>query len=304
MPPDLTHVTIYTDGGCSPNPGPGGWGALLIAENGTIKELSGADLHTTNNRMELTAAIEALRALKQPCRVTLRTDSQYLRQGITTWLPTWVARGWQRKDNKPVKNEDLWRALDEARQRHDIRWEWVQGHAGNRFNERVHALATRAREELIARSFSPDSSPPDYDVALRIALPRGSATGGWAARITEKNSETPTLISGRAAAVSSNQLWLVAARTVLQHLPAGVTVRLYAPDNYLIQGITRWVKGWQAHGWQTKDGSPVRHRAAWEALAAEAARRSVQWVQGDAPPALADGLADLATRAARGESGQ
>ena len=304
MPADPPHVTIYTDGGCSPNPGPGGWGALLIAESGATKELSGADLHTTNNRMELTAAIEALRALKRPCRVTLRTDSEYLRQGITTWLPAWIARGWQRKGKKPVENEDLWRALDEARQRHDIRWEWVRGHAGDRFNERVHALATRAREELIAKSLPTGSSPPDYDVALRISLPKGSATGGWAARILEKNSQAPTLISGRAAADSSNQLWLVAALAVLQHLPAGVTVRLYAPDNYLIQGITRWVKGWQTRGWQTKDGSPVRHRAVWEALAAEAARRSVHWVQGDAPPALTDGLGDLAARAARDDPGQ
>jgi ribonuclease HI len=301
MPDDRPHVTIYTDGGCSPNPGPGGWGAVLIASNGVTKELSGAELHTTNNRMELTAAIEALRALKRPCQVTLRTDSEYLRRGISEWLPAWVARNWQRKGNKPVENEDLWRALHQATQRHEIRWEWVRGHAGDAYNERVHMLATRARERLLTASERPVTKPTDYEVTLRISLPKGSATGGWAARIAERDAATPALITGRVHADSSNQLWLMAAQAVLEHLPAGATVRFHAPDNYLIQGITRWVKGWQANGWQTKDGSPVRHRAAWEALAAAASQRTVHWSQDEGPADLADGLATLAAQAARGD---
>ncbi|GIV81776.1 MAG: hypothetical protein KatS3mg051_1130 [Anaerolineae bacterium] len=146
------------------------------------------------------------------------------------------------------------------------------------------------------------ATPADYDVALlRFSFPKGSATGGWAARILRKEATSPELLTGRVAVDSSNQLWLLAARAVLQHLPEGVTVRLYAPDNYLIQGITRWVKAWQRNGWQTRDGSPVRHRAAWEALAAAASRCTVHWSLDEGPADLAEGLAALAGEAARGD---
>ena len=133
-------VTIYTDGACSGNPGPGGWGVLLVYQ-GKEKELSGGEPETTNNRMELTAAIMALEALKRPCAVDLFTDSQYVRHGITQWMHGWKARNWKTADKKPVKNEDLWRRLDAARQRHDVTWHWVRGHAGHPENERVDALA-------------------------------------------------------------------------------------------------------------------------------------------------------------------
>jgi len=137
------RVTIYTDGACSGNPGPGGWAALLIY-NGREKELSGGEPVTTNNRMELTAAIRALEALTRPCTVDLFTDSQYVRQGITEWLRGWKARGWRTADKKPVKNEDLWRRLDEARARHEVVWHWVRGHADDPLNHRVDALAVAA----------------------------------------------------------------------------------------------------------------------------------------------------------------
>jgi ribonuclease HI len=137
------RVTIYTDGACSGNPGPGGWGAIL--QFGEVeRELSGGETLTTNNRMELTAAIEALRALKRPCRVDLYTDSQYVRQGITAWLPNWKRRGWRTADNKPVKNDDLWRALDEVATSHEVHWHWVRGHADDPMNIRVDALAVAA----------------------------------------------------------------------------------------------------------------------------------------------------------------
>lgn len=134
------RVTIYTDGACKGNPGPGGWGALLIMGE-REKELVGGEALTTNNRMELTAAIMALEALKRPCAVDLYTDSQYVRQGITSWLANWKARGWRTAAREPVKNEDLWRRLDEARSRHDVAWHWVRGHADDPLNHRVDALA-------------------------------------------------------------------------------------------------------------------------------------------------------------------
>jgi ribonuclease HI len=136
----MDKVTIFTDGACSGNPGPGGWGAILTA-GGHEKEIKGGEAYTTNNRMEMMAAIRALEALKRPCRVELHTDSQYLRQGVTEWLAGWKARGWKTADKKPVKNEDLWRELDAARARHTVDWRWVKGHAGHPMNERADALA-------------------------------------------------------------------------------------------------------------------------------------------------------------------
>ena len=136
-------VTIYTDGACSGNPGPGGWGAVLLY-GGHRRELSGASAETTNNRMELTAAIRALEALTRPSAVGLYTDSTYVRDGITRWLPAWKARGWRTAAKAPVKNRDLWEALDALAARHDVSWHWVRGHAGNTENERADTLARTA----------------------------------------------------------------------------------------------------------------------------------------------------------------
>ena len=143
-------VVIYTDGACSGNPGPGGWGAVLMAK-GKERELWGGEPATTNNRMELMAAIQALEALTRPCRVELHTDSQYVRTGISEWISAWKARGWRTAAKAPVKNEDLWRRLDEARLRHEVDWRWVKGHAGNELNERADALARRGLTESLKR---------------------------------------------------------------------------------------------------------------------------------------------------------
>jgi ribonuclease HI len=144
----MSHIEIYTDGACKGNPGPGGWGALLIAGD-KRKELSGAETATTNNRMELMGAIEALRALKHPSRVTLYTDSKYVCTGIEVWLPQWKKRDWRTADRKPVKNIDLWQALDAARLPHEITWKWVKGHSGNAGNEHVDQLANAAIEAML-----------------------------------------------------------------------------------------------------------------------------------------------------------
>lgn len=143
-------VTIHTDGGCEGNPGPGGWGAVLEYA-GRSRELSGGEIATTNNRMELQAAIAALSALKEPCEVELFTDSEYLRDGITRWLPRWKARGWMRTGKQPVKNQDLWRALDAATAPHRIQWRWLKGHAGHAGNERCDQLAAAEMATLRQR---------------------------------------------------------------------------------------------------------------------------------------------------------
>ncbi len=140
-------VTIHTDGACSGNPGPGGWGAIL-EYNGHEKELSGAEAETTNNRMELMAAIAALEALKRPSEVRLVTDSVYVRDGVTKWIHGWKRNGWKTANKKPVKNEDLWRRLDEVAAKHRVKWEWVKGHAGDPGNERADELARTAISTL------------------------------------------------------------------------------------------------------------------------------------------------------------
>jgi ribonuclease HI len=143
----MTPVEIYTDGACRGNPGPGGWGALLRSE-GTEKSLYGGEPLTTNNRMELMAAIQALEALTRPCEVELTTDSQYVRKGITEWMHDWKRRGWKTSARKPVKNRDLWERLDTLVQQHHIRWHWVRGHTGHAENEQVDALANQGIDEL------------------------------------------------------------------------------------------------------------------------------------------------------------
>ncbi|CAG9932205.1 ribonuclease HI [Candidatus Nitrotoga arctica] len=144
-------VEIYTDGACKGNPGVGGWGALLQIM-GKERELCGGEAHTTNNRMELLAAIRALEALKRPCRVVLHTDSKYVQQGISIWVHNWKQRGWKTADKKPVKNEDLWRTLDELANKHHVQWVWIKGHAGHDGNERADELANRGIEQLLNES--------------------------------------------------------------------------------------------------------------------------------------------------------
>jgi ribonuclease HI len=152
-------VTIHTDGACSGNPGPGGWGAVL-QYNGTVRELKGGEQLTTNNRMELTAAIEALNALKRPCEVHLHTDSQYVKNGLNTWIRGWKKNGWRTSDKKPVKNVELWQALDAAVQRHQIVWHWVKGHAGDEMNERADQLANEGMAPFKPKRRRPDALAP------------------------------------------------------------------------------------------------------------------------------------------------
>ncbi|MYA16938.1 MAG: ribonuclease HI [Gammaproteobacteria bacterium] len=158
-------IEIFTDGACRGNPGPGGWAALLRYRQAE-KSIRGAEAHTTNNRMELTAAIEGLAALKRPSRVTLTTDSEYVRQGITRWVVGWKRRGWMRAGNRPVLNVDLWRRLDSLNEDHEVSWRWVKGHSGHAENEAVDRAANQAIDEMLAKddprtdgAHEPDSEP-------------------------------------------------------------------------------------------------------------------------------------------------
>jgi len=154
----VTDVELYTDGACRGNPGPGGWGVVLRAR-GKERELFGGELLTTNNRMEMLAAIEGLEVLNRPCVVAVYTDSEYLRRGIAEWMPKWKASGWRTSARKPVKNEDLWRRLNAATARHKIEWHWIKGHSGHPDNDRADALANRGVDDILARG-KPDGQAP------------------------------------------------------------------------------------------------------------------------------------------------
>lgn len=298
----LPEITVYTDGGADPNPGPGGWGVVLIhSASGKASELKGGEPRTTNNRMELTAAIRALEALKRRCRVRLFTDSQYLRKGITEWLPGWVRRGWKRKDGE-LQNEDLWRRLAELIVEHDIRWDWVKGHAGNRWNERADQLATLAIREQQAAGGTPKTlkpaERPDAEVFLRVSA--SGKGGGWAALVRHEGSET--VISGGGKRLSSNQLDLIAAAEALDRLPPGISVAVYTLSDYLRNGATGWIQGWKRRNWMTQEGKPVLHRDLWERLDAALTRRRVSWpvVKKDAKLAELEALGAPAKEAALG----
>jgi len=272
----LPEVTIYTDGGADPNPGTGGWAAVLLDKaTGTVRELSGGEARATNNRMELTAAIRALEALTRPCRVKLFTDSQYLRKGITEWLPGWIARGWRRKDGE-LQNEDLWRRLAELIESHEIHWGWVKGHAGNKWNERADELATleirRQRGERGAAASTP-AEPPAAEVFLRVSC--SGRKGGWAALIRHGGEET--VLSGGLASVTANQLDLLGAIAALERLPKGISAAVYTGSDYLRNGASRWIEGWKSRGWKTKEGQPVLNRDLWERLERALLARRVTW---------------------------
>lgn len=299
---DLPRVTIYTDGGADPNPGPGGWAAILLEEaGGRGKEISGAEPFTTNNRMELTAAIQALTALKVRCRVRLLTDSQYLRRGVTEWLPGWAARGFKRKDGA-LQNEDLWRRLAELIERHEVRWEWVRGHSGDRHNERADRLATAARAQLVggaagAQTGRAEPAPPpgEAEVFLRVSCAGGK--GGWAALVRRGGEER--VLSGGESPTTANRLDLLGAAAALESLPRGAAAALHTGSDYLRNGATGWIDGWKRRGWKTQEGAAVQNRELWQRLEQAMEGRRVRWpaVKGRDVPEL-EALADSAREAA------
>jgi ribonuclease HI len=230
--------------------------------------------------MELTAAIRSLEALKQRCKVRLFTDSQYVKKGITQWLPGWIAQGWRRKTGE-LQNEDLWRRLADLVLEHEIQWGWVKGHAGHRWNERADQLATQAIQEQRAARLAKarpaaavTPAPPEIDVFLRISCAKGK--GGWAALLRNRDGAEKTL-AGAAGNVTSNQLDILAAAQVLESLPEGTRVAVHTGSDYLRNGAALWIEGWKRRGWKTQEGSPVSNRDLWERLERAMVRRKVTW---------------------------
>lgn len=278
------HITIYTDGGADPNPGIGGWAALLQS-GGHEKVLTGNDPETTNNRMELQAAIAALQAIKRPSTIEFHTDSEYLRQGITQWIEKWAANNWQLKRDRPVLNADLWQILWPLVKQHDINWHWVKGHAGDAGNERVDQLARQARLAITPAAQLSDDIPRLY---LRASCKGNPGPGGWGA-VLEHQGETEQA-SGAALATTNNRMELTAVIEGLLLLPPGSSVQIFTTSDYLFQGATQWIHGWRRRDWQKKDGQPVANADLWQALDQLSKNYAIRWLnaKGQDNPALAE----------------
>jgi ribonuclease HI len=276
-------VVIYSDGGADPNPGIGGWAAVLRFGSHE-KVLTGNDPDTTNNRMELQAAIGALRALKRPSQVEFHTDSEYLRRGITEWIEKWAANNWTHKKGKrPVSNADLWQALWPLVKQHEIEWHWVKGHAGNPMNERVDALARQARLEITPAAQISADVPRLY---VRSSCKGNPGPGGWGA-VLEQGDETEQS-SGSVTSTTNNRMELTAVIEGLLLLPSGSSLQVFTTSDYLYQGITSWIHGWRRRGWQKKDGKPVANADLWQALDQLGQQYAIRWInaKGQDKPAL------------------
>ncbi len=301
---DLREVTIYTDGGADPNPGPGGWGAVLVHGMST-KDISGAEPATTNNRMELTAAIMSLRMLGPRCRVRVVTDSQYLRRGITEWVAGWERQGWRKRNGAPVENVDLWQALLKEVGRHEVEWAWVRGHRGNPLNERADALASAALRAIAGRKSQAGRSAAAPQDLLRVAIyARGCALGvpgpaGYAATIVREGQD-PQVASGGWPLASSNVMELQAVIAGLRTLRDLAAVELHTTSAYVFEGATRWLAGWEHRGWTTADGRPVKNREVWEELTRLLGDHDVRWHQDSASGAPEESR--MAAEAARAEA--
>jgi len=319
-PDTLSHIVppqvdVYTDGGCDPNPGPGGWGAIIRWDDREWV-LSGNDPDTTNNRMELHAAAAALALLEGllgRCQVGIHTDSQYLHQGITKWIDGWVSRGWRTSDKQPVKNQDLWRVLYRLTQAHDVTWHWLKGHTGHPLNERADRLATEALRSLHRFDHSPSTPEthqpagdgrPVVEVYIKASCRGARGPGGWGS-VLRTGGHTRTL-SGGEPATTANGMLIRGATETLRALTRPCRVTLYSDANYLIKGASLWVKGWQARGWRTRDDKPVANRAGWESLLEAARPHQVTWLmaRGDDAPADLARAGELAVEAAKSGEGE
>lgn len=281
-------VTIFTDGACSGNPGAGGWGALLIYPD-QQQTLSGGSAQTTNNQMELTAAIMALESLEEPHEITLYTDSQYVKNGIESWLANWKRSGWVNSKKDPVANKELWQQLDSARTRHTVQWKWVRGHAGNEYNEQVDQLARREIARLRGKAFeekpiAKTNTPQDPNAIViytSVDIAPKAKDGAWAVVIVTPEGQTE---AARAMQGTNDyQLALTAVVTALETIPPTGTVTVYTENETVQKGATTWIKNWRKNGWKNSKGEPIAHQALWQRIDAVIADRTVKFA---APPLM------------------
>jgi ribonuclease HI len=265
-------VVIYSDGGSDPNPGIGGWAAVLRYGRHE-KVLTGNDPSATNNRMELTAAIAALEALRRPSEVEFHTDSEYLRKGITEWIDDWAERGWKTKAGKPISNADLWQLLWPLVHRHSVNWHWVKGHAGDPINERVDRLAREARLRITPQDRLPEDVPRLY---LRGSCRGNPGPGAWGVVLDTKDGTEQN--SGFETSTTNNRMELQAALDGLLLLQPGSSVQVFTTSDYLYQGVTRWIHGWRQRDWRKRDGQDIANADLWQSLDRLMEEYAIQWV--------------------------
>lgn len=253
-------VIIYSDGGSDPNPGIGGWAAILRYGDNE-KVLTGNHPQATNNRMELQAAISALAALKRSSVIEFHIDSQYVRKGITEWIEGWAAKGWKQSNGKPVLNVDLWKLLWEQSKRHEIDWQWVKGHSGNEYNERVDMLARKARLEITPTVTVDESAPKLY---VRSSCKGNPGPGGWGV-ILEHDGQT-TQLSGWEPQTTNNRMELMAIIEGLSLIPLDMQIQLFTSSDYAFQGSTKWIHGWRKRNWKKKGDQPVANSDLWKKI--------------------------------------
>lgn len=233
---------------------------IVAADGSSYETLKGSEAMTTNNRMELTATIKALRFLKQAHEVSLFTDSTYVKNGITRWIHEWKQSGWVTRDKTPVKNRDLWETLDREMQRHRITWKWVKGHSGNKWNELADQLATGYLKEQIVSSENTEAVHLYPGITCRHA----SGKGAWAMIL--KYKQHVKVLGGKAEQTTANRLYLETAINGFKALKRPTPVCLYTSSGYLKDGATVWVKRWKNSGWKTREGKEVSNKEQWQEL--------------------------------------
>ncbi len=274
----MKRAKIITDGSCLGNPGPGGWAAIVRdRKDGKDRqqELSGSEKWTTNNRMEMTAVIQGLKRLSGPHRVNVELDSEYVRNGVTTWIHGWISQGWRKASGDPVKNADLWQELLSAAATHEVTWTWVKGHADHADNNRCDRLARAAAKQ--AKHAAPDAIDAGKQVRIIAGGTCASSPGpgGWAAILQYGADEKE--LCGSERRTTSNRLHLTAVIAGLKALrkPCNVTVEL--DSDYVRNGATSWIHGWERRGWKTASGDSVKNADLWRELQSAVARHRVTW---------------------------
>ena len=290
-------IRIYTDGACNPNPGPGGWSAIILRPQRKPIKLSGGELHTTNNQMELTAALEALKRLKEPRYICLFTDSKYLRNGITQWITHWANNGWKTKEKTAVKNRELWQGLVEQIKRHQVEWKWTRGHSGNKWNECADLLARSA----VTQASLPINEKETIHIFTAAAFMKIEGNGGWGVLL--RYGKHVKAINGDVVNTTGNRMHLQAAIAGLSAIKKALPIHLYTTSAYLRDGVTTWVQNWSKQGWKTKDGTPVRNMDQWKILyeLVQQYEINVYIIPKDKPPEDSIKAKQLATEAANGQ---
>ncbi len=312
----MSVIRVYTDGGCKGNPGPGGWGVVIALPDGSPpRELYGGEPDTTNNRMELLAAITGLERVPEGRLVQMNTDSKYVKEGIEYWINNWRHNGWKTSDGKPVKNSDLWQRLDAAVARHErVGWQWVKGHAGVEYNELADSLATQGiQEQLEALGKAADAEPISVEpqrpemssdrwrVFAGGAVTGSTGPGGWGVVALPPGRQSPQEATGGANGTTYNRMELEAAIQAVGTAPEGQEVELLTTSDYVLDGIANWIRAWKRNGWRAANGQPVKNDDLWKRLDAVCSVRrviftSVDDVQTEPGSKLARELARSAQR--------